>query len=143
MYLNCGEFWKSFEPASRVLAALSLKGESEEEEKEEEEVKDEEEEEIEGERVAREKMDKEKSEIATISDSIGITFSDVHFSYPLRSNTPVLNGVSFTVRPGTATAIVGPSGSGKSTILALLEGEFLIPDFGRLLFLFMNDETNN
>ena len=30
--------------------------------------------------------------------------------------------VSFTLEPGTTTAIVGPSGSGKSTILALIAG---------------------
>ena len=34
----------------------------------------------------------------------------------------MLDGVSFALRPGTTTAIVGPSGSGKSTILALIAG---------------------
>jgi len=107
MYLNCGEFWKSFEPASRVLAALSLQGEVEEREEE---------------REKKEEEEEKNEEKNTNSEAVGITFEDVHFSYPIRSSTPVLRGVSFTVRPGTATAIVGPSGSGKSTVLALLEG---------------------
>ncbi|MBN6038140.1 ABC transporter ATP-binding protein [Amycolatopsis sp. 195334CR] len=36
--------------------------------------------------------------------------------------TQVLDGLSFTLEPGTTTAIVGPSGAGKSTILALIAG---------------------
>ncbi len=41
----------------------------------------------------------------------------------------VLNGVSFTVRQGTATAIIGPSGSGKTTMLRTLNA-LDIPDAG-------------
>lgn len=59
-----------------------------------------------------------------------IEFDDVTFSYA--GNTPVLDGVSFTLRPGSATAIVGPSGSGKSTILALIAGLHQ-PTSGRVL----------
>jgi subfamily B ATP-binding cassette protein MsbA len=47
-----------------------------------------------------------------------ITFDDVTFSYD--GAKPVLHGVSFEARPGTATALVGPSGSGKSTIISLI-----------------------
>ncbi|MFI0352591.1 ABC transporter ATP-binding protein [Actinomadura sp. 9N407] len=46
-----------------------------------------------------------------------VEFDDVSFAY--RTADPVLDGVSFTVAPGTTTAIVGPSGSGKSTLIRL------------------------
>ena len=48
-----------------------------------------------------------------------IEFEDVTFHY---GGAPVLDRVSFTLEPGTTTAIVGPSGSGKSTILSLIAG---------------------
>eukprot|EP00794_Sanderia_malayensis_P020061 gene20061-22030_t len=51
---------------------------------------------------------------------ISITFSNVHFSYPTRRETPVLRGIDFTVPSGSVTAVVGASGSGKSTIGSLL-----------------------
>ncbi|MGE4361040.1 amino acid ABC transporter ATP-binding protein [Mycolicibacterium austroafricanum] len=41
----------------------------------------------------------------------------------------VLNGVSFTVPRGTATAIIGPSGSGKTTLLRALNA-LDVPDAG-------------
>jgi ATP-binding cassette subfamily B protein len=47
-----------------------------------------------------------------------IRFENVSFAYDPRR--PVLSDVTFTVRPGTTTAIVGPSGAGKSTIARLL-----------------------
>ncbi|AHC14031.1 ABC transporter ATP-binding protein [Salinispira pacifica] len=46
-----------------------------------------------------------------------IKFKDVVFAYEQK---PVLNGVSFTVHPGTVTALVGPSGGGKTTIANLI-----------------------
>ncbi|OBI83457.1 ABC transporter ATP-binding protein [Mycobacterium asiaticum] len=59
-----------------------------------------------------------------------IEFDDVSFSYD--GGAPVLDKVSFSLQPGTATAIVGPSGSGKSTILALIAGLHQ-PTSGRVL----------
>ncbi|MFV3288666.1 ABC transporter ATP-binding protein [Pseudomonas sp. NY11955] len=44
---------------------------------------------------------------------------------------PVLNDISFTLAPGTTTAIVGPSGAGKSTLARLLL-RFFDPDAGRI-----------
>ena len=49
-----------------------------------------------------------------------IAFKDVHFSYPSRSDVPVLKSVSFDLQPGKTLALVGRSGSGKSTIASLL-----------------------
>jgi len=48
-------------------------------------------------------------------------FDDVHFSYPTRSQFPVLKGFNLEGALGKTTAIVGPSGCGKSTSIALLQ----------------------
>lgn len=71
---------------------------------------------------------------ATLPDGASaprIEFDDVTFAYGT-SAQPVLDGVSFSLRPGSATAIVGPSGSGKSTVLALIAG-LHEPTRGRVL----------
>ncbi|KAI1120237.1 P-loop containing nucleoside triphosphate hydrolase protein [Nemania abortiva] len=47
-----------------------------------------------------------------------LSFQTVDFSYAKKNRA--LHRISFTVPPGTSTAIVGESGSGKSTILKLL-----------------------
>ena len=66
-----------------------------------------------------------------------IEFSDVRFTYPnaqqislaslesaslpeIKDSEEILNGISFTAKPGSVTALVGPSGAGKTTISALL-----------------------
>jgi ABC-type multidrug transport system fused ATPase/permease subunit len=46
--------------------------------------------------------------------------ADVHFSYPLRSDVEILNGLDLTIECGKVTALVGPSGAGKSTVVQLL-----------------------
>lgn len=50
-----------------------------------------------------------------------IRFEDVHFRYPTRPGVRVLQGLSFTVEPGTYVALVGASGCGKSTTIQLIE----------------------
>ncbi|WP_095689098.1 ABC transporter ATP-binding protein [Candidatus Planktophila lacus] len=71
------------------------------------------------------------------SKTPAITFSEVRFTYPkaqeislasleaaslpeVKDSEEILKGISFEVRPGTVTALVGPSGAGKTTISALL-----------------------
>lgn len=49
-----------------------------------------------------------------------VAFNNVSFSYQTTKGKPVIDNISFTVAPGTKTAIVGESGSGKSTCLKLL-----------------------
>jgi ATP-binding cassette subfamily B protein len=62
-----------------------------------------------------------------------VAFDGVRFMYPTRANAPVLDGVTFAVRPGEKVAIVGPSGAGKSTIFHLLL-RFYDPDAGSVTF---------
>uniref|UniRef100_A0A4W5PE35 ABC-type oligopeptide transporter ABCB9 n=1 Tax=Hucho hucho TaxID=62062 RepID=A0A4W5PE35_9TELE len=61
-----------------------------------------------------------------------VEFKDVTFSYPTRPETEILKSVSFTLRPGEVTALVGPSGSGKSSCVGLLEN-FYPPRQGQVL----------
>jgi len=48
-----------------------------------------------------------------------VQFDDVHFTYP-GTETPVLNGISFTVDAGGFLGVMGHTGAGKSTILKIL-----------------------
>ena len=49
-----------------------------------------------------------------------VQFCNVSFSYPNRSDVPVLKDVSFTIKKGKVLAIIGTSGAGKSTIAMLM-----------------------
>ncbi|MCE6990558.1 ABC transporter ATP-binding protein [Dyadobacter sp. CY323] len=63
-------------------------------------------------------------EVAKNATAGGVTgdvvYDDVHFSYPSRSDLPVLKGISFHIKAGEKIALVGYSGAGKSTIVQLL-----------------------
>jgi ATP-binding cassette subfamily B protein len=62
-----------------------------------------------------------------------VAFENVRFAYPSRPQSPVLDGLSFNVRPGERIAIVGPSGAGKSTVFHLLL-RFYDPGAGQVTF---------
>lgn len=80
----------------------------------------------------------EPSHPVTIPEGpVGVTFDHVRFSYPTagqislssleegvefvdRSGEEILHDVTFTIEPGTMTALVGSSGAGKSTISQLV-----------------------
>ncbi len=60
---------------------------------------------------------------SVISESVvqgNIKFENIHFAYPSRPEFMVLQGVSFEMKSGEVTALVGSSGAGKSTIAQLL-----------------------
>src|ERR1700737_865086 len=48
-----------------------------------------------------------------------VEFRDVTFGYP-GGEKPVLHGLSFQLRPGATTAIIGGTGSGKTSLLNLI-----------------------
>lgn len=60
-----------------------------------------------------------------------VKFTEVSFGYEVKS--PVLKRLTFTLRPGTKTALVGESGEGKTTITSLLLGMYE-PNSGSIEF---------
>ncbi|KAL3893370.1 MAG: hypothetical protein SGARI_008212, partial [Bacillariaceae sp.] len=52
-------------------------------------------------------------------EDIAVEYDNVVFHYPTQSATKGLKGVSFKMKRGTTTAIVGPTGAGKTTISRL------------------------
>jgi ABC transporter fused permease/ATP-binding protein len=62
-----------------------------------------------------------------------LSFNNVVFAYPSRSELTVLKDISFTADAGQRIAIVGPSGSGKSTMASLIL-QFYQPQSGTIQF---------
>ncbi|MFF0815143.1 ABC transporter ATP-binding protein [Rhodococcus sp. NPDC003318] len=67
-----------------------------------------------------------ETSVARPADPVGfadtpatVEFRDAEFRYP-GADTPVLQGITFRVEPGTTTAIVGSTGSGKTTLVGLV-----------------------
>ncbi|XP_062894960.1 ABC-type oligopeptide transporter ABCB9-like, partial [Mobula hypostoma] len=61
-----------------------------------------------------------------------IEFKNVTFAYPRQPDLPVLKNVSFEVRSGEVTALVGASAAGKTTCVSLLQ-RFYQPQSGQIL----------
>lgn len=83
--------------------------------------------------AAEELMDEGKKEIVSDADAgygyAEIAYDNVSFAY---TDKDVLDNVSFEVKQGQMTALVGPSGGGKSTIASLL-ARFWDVKSGRIL----------
>jgi ATP-binding cassette subfamily B protein len=80
-----------------------------------------------------------------VGKDFAVEFKNVSFSYPKAEEISlsslesvakpetvesgvVLNGLTFTAKPGTMTALVGPSGAGKTTISALVPRLYDVTD---------------
>ncbi|XP_011076244.2 ABC transporter B family member 28 isoform X2 [Sesamum indicum] len=74
---------------------------------------------------------KSANNVRSLARSGDIRLEDVHFSYPLRPDVEILQGLDLTLKCGTVTALVGPSGAGKSTVVQLL-ARFYEPTRGRI-----------
>lgn len=70
-----------------------------------------------------------------------IEVKNISLSY---SGKPVLKNVSFRIKPGTRTAVIGPTAAGKTQLLYLLTG-LIRPDTGQILFddIDLNDYDKN
>jgi len=74
---------------------------------------------------------KKKDEANTSKGNLRV--DNVHFAYPTRPETPILNGVTIDVKTNSVVALVGASGCGKSSIIQLME-RFYDPDQGTMWF---------
>ncbi len=76
-------------------------------------------------------IERQTSEVKMNRPSGEIALDKVSFSYS-EDLDPVVDGVSFTLKPGALTALVGRNGSGKTTLIKLIQGLY-IPQNGRVL----------
>lgn len=82
--------------------------------------------------ILDEKEERKDNDNAIVVEKIHgeVEFKNVTFEY--EKGEPVLNNISFKVKPGMNIALVGPTGAGKTTIVNLLSGFYEI-DKGEIL----------
>lgn len=69
-----------------------------------------------------------------------LSLDHIYYSYHDKNGeTPVINDLSFEIKPGSFTSIVGPSGCGKSTLLSLL-CDLIKPEAGTI---YIRPQENN
>ena len=78
-----------------------------------------------------EKKESEKKETREIEEGYDVIFNDVSFSYP-GSERMILNDVSFKIRHGEMSGIIGASGAGKTTLVDLIM-RLIGPDKGEII----------
>ena len=76
-------------------------------------------------------VERQTSEVKMGRPTGEIALDKVTFSYS-EDLDPVVDGVSFTLKPGALTALVGRNGSGKTTLIKLIQGLY-VPESGRVL----------
>ena len=54
---------------------------------------------------------------------------------------PVVNGISFEIKPGECVGILGPNGAGKTTTIKMIYGQ-VVPSAGELLVLGLNTKND-
>lgn len=86
----------------------------------------------EAEKVLREPTEKYTPDDEVVLGNIegNIDFKDVEFYY--EQGTPVVHGITFSVKAGEVIALVGESGVGKSTLIQLISG-YQFPKTGEVL----------
>lgn len=70
--------------------------------------------------AAEERAPLAEKNLQTGTPGTGLTVSNVSLSLP--GNQPLLDGISFSVRPGESLLVSGPSGIGKSTLFRAISG---------------------
>jgi len=76
-------------------------------------------------------IERQESSIKMERPTGHIALDKVKFSYSEELD-PVVDEVSFSLKPGALTALVGRNGSGKTTLIKLIQGLY-IPESGRVL----------
>lgn len=81
-------------------------------------------------RLTKKEQEYNPKEMDYVEGAASIELENVSFAYKGR-DTPVLDNINITIKPGQFAALVGASGSGKSTIISLLE-RFYDPTSGMI-----------
>ena len=71
--------------------------------------------------VVDKELESQEGEMPEFEENITVELQDVGYEVEDR-NTPILSGISLTIKPGTRLMVQGESGSGKSSLLRIIAG---------------------